>query len=129
MAYRFTGFFARLMIDAPPALPTGAVWRVVTDPFDGVGVRLPDGIEEGHRLRHEVGLSAAEGWLFLEYACWGGRIDYVHGRGVRGGREFGPIREDRDAKAAFLFLMRSFGIEDADALDFAPFHRGFWGEG
>jgi hypothetical protein len=54
----------------------------------------------------------------------------VYGVGASGGREFGPVSgSDFDkARAAYLELMGAFGIAPADALDFPPLTRGFWGE-
>ena len=138
MAYRFTGFFARPSVECPTTLPAGAVWRETPVPFIGVGVRVrvfgladdepkPD---EARRLLAEVGLSDATDWLYLNYVTWAGRIDSVYGLGASGGREFGPISEsDVDkTRAAYLELMDAFGVAAADALNFPPFVRGFWGE-
>jgi hypothetical protein len=54
----------------------------------------------------------------------------VYGLGVSGGRVFGPVSEsDRDkARSAYLELMGAFGVAPADALNFPPFVRGFWGK-
>ncbi|MBY0231858.1 MAG: hypothetical protein K2W96_21460 [Gemmataceae bacterium] len=131
MAYRFTGFFARPALALPSALPAGAVWRPINEPFSGIGVQLPVAPtteEDVIRLLQAVGLGAVEDWIFLDYVCWGGQIDFVHGFGVRGGRAFGPIRSADDAQRVYLHLMRSFGIDDSDAMAFTPFRRGFWGE-
>ena len=138
MAYRFTGFFARPTIEPPAMLPDTAVWREITVPFFGVGVRLAvtgRGDEEptpaeARRLRAEVGLDGAADWLYLNYVMWAGRIDSVYGLGASGGREFGPVGESDQAKtrATYLELMAAFGVSQAEALNFPPFVRGFWGE-
>jgi hypothetical protein len=138
MAYRFAGFFARPMIERPAALPGTVVWREITVPFVGVGVRLPvTGFgddepvpAEAGRLLAEVGLNRATDWVYLNYVTWAGRIDSVYGLGSSGGREFGPVSEsDGDkTRTAYLALMDSFGVSQADALNFPPFVRGFWGE-
>ena len=134
--YRFTGFFARPVIERPATLPAGAVWREVTAPFAGVGVRLP-GLagkepepDEVRRLLSEVGLGAAADWLFIDYVTWAGPIDSVYGLGSSGGRAFGPVGESaRDTtRAAYLELMGALGVAEADAINFPPFVRGFWGE-
>ncbi|MEZ6143416.1 MAG: hypothetical protein R3B84_22845 [Zavarzinella sp.] len=134
--YRFTGFFARLVIERPTTLPVGAVWREITTPFSGVGIRLPGlagmepGPEEVHRLLTEVGLGGAIDWLFIDYVTWAGPIDSVYGMGLWQGRAFGPVSESirNSPRAAFLELMGEFGVAEADALNFPPFIRGFWGE-
>jgi hypothetical protein len=134
--YRFAGFFAKPWIDRPTSLPEGAVWRSVSVPFAGVGVRLPALIgqspdpAEVERLLRQVGLHAATDWLYLTYDCWAGRIDYVYGLGVRSGHAFGPAKESDVSKvrAAYLELMGEFGVQPADALAFPPFVRGFWGD-
>jgi hypothetical protein len=134
--YRFTGFFARTVVEQPVMLPAGAVWREVTSPFAGVGVSLfeldkeepkPD---EARRLLAEVGLSGAADWLFISYVTWAGIIDSVYGVGSSGGRGFGPVSETADDKTwdAYLALMAAFGVTEADARHFPPFVRGFWGE-
>lgn len=134
--YHFTGFFARLALVCPARLPTGAVWREVTAPFAGVGVRHPNlthdepGSGEAARLLAEVGLDGETDWLFINYVTWAGRIEDVYGVGSRGGRAFGPIRasDDHEAGDAYLELMGAFGVPAADALQFLPFERGYWGE-
>jgi hypothetical protein len=133
--YQFDGFFAKPVIDRPITLPEGAVWRSITAPFVGVGVRLPallgqspDPVEV-YRVLREVGLSTVKDWLYLRYDCWAGQIDYVYGLGVRDGHGFGPAKDDgAQARAVYLELMGGFGVQPADALAFPPFVRGFWGE-
>ena len=134
--YRFTGFFARPAVERPATLPAGAVWREIAAPFAGVGVRLPEltgkepGLDEARRLLAEVGLGGAADWMFIDYVTWAGPIDSVYGLGSSGGRAFGPVTEsDGDkTRAAYLELMGAFGVAPADALNFPPFVRGFWGE-
>jgi hypothetical protein len=134
--YRFTGFFARPAVEQPATLPAGAVRREITAPFAGVGVRLPalagkePGLDEAQRLLAEVGLGGAADWLFIDYVTWAGPIDSVYGLGLSGGRAFGPVAEsDGDkTRAAYLELMGAFGVAEANALNFPPFVRGFWGE-
>lgn len=134
--YRFTGFFARFAIERPAALPAGAVWRDVASPFAGVGVSLPGltgkepGPDEARRLLAEAGLGGAADWLFIDNVTWAGPIDSVYGLGASGGRAFGPVAESNGDKtrAAYLELMGAFGVAEADALNFPPFVRGFWGE-
>jgi hypothetical protein len=134
--YRFTGFFARPVIERPVTLPAGATWREIIAPFAGVGVRLP-GLandepvtDEVLRLLTEVGLGGAADWIFISYVTWAGPIDRVYGLGWSSGRAFGPIGETADDKvrAAYLDLMGKFGVAPPDALIFPPFVRGFWGE-
>jgi hypothetical protein len=139
MAYWFNGFLARPSIERPTVLPADAVWREIVAPFIGVGLRVnvsslvaddepkPD---EARRLLAEFGLGIATDWLYLSYVTWAGEIDSVYGVGASGGREFGPVSgSDFDkARAAYLELMGAFGIAPADALNFPPFTRGFWGE-
>ncbi len=134
--YRFAGFFAKPLIDRPADLPDGTVWRTISFPFVGVGVRLPSLIGESpvpvkvEELLRKVGLHTAKVWLYLTYDCWAGRIDYVYGLGASDGRGFGPIDESaaNKAQAAYLSIMGEFGITPTDALDFQPFVRDFWGE-
>ena len=134
--YRFTGFFARPDVERPDTLPAGAVWCEVAAPFVGVGVSLPEltndkpGPDEARRLLAAVGLGEAAHWLFINYVTWAGPIDNVYGLGSSGGRAFGPVAEcDNDkTRAAYLELMGAFGVAPADAANFPPFRRGFWGE-
>jgi hypothetical protein len=136
MAYQFAGFFASPAVPRPDVLPAGAVWREVVSPFIGVGVRLPALIgktpaqADVESLARQLGVDAADRWLYLTYDCWGGGIDFVYGFGSRGGQPFGPVEEDAlDAvEAAYTSLMAQFGVSAVDALQFKPFERGYWGE-
>ena len=75
-------------------------------------------------------MGGASDWLFIDYATWGGPIDCVYGLGAAGGRSFGPVGESARSKvrASYLEMMGVFGVSEADALDFPPFARGYWGE-
>ena len=134
MAYRFTGFLAKS--PTHPTADVGTVWRNITTPFVGVGVRLESLLGESlppdivRTLAEQFAFTPATDWLFLNYVTWAGRIDSVYGLGVCGGREFGPVEEDNADRTrdAFLRLMSTFGVSADDALRFPPFERGFWGE-
>jgi hypothetical protein len=136
MGYQFAGFFASSALPRPDSLPPGAVWREIASPFVGVGIRLPALLgktparAEVEALARQLGVDAADRWLYLTYDCWGGRIDCIYGLGARGGSPFGPVGEDAlDAvEATYTRLMAQFGVPAGDALQFAPFPRGFWGE-
>jgi hypothetical protein len=119
VAYEFTGFFARPSVPQPAALPQGAVWREIATPFVGVGVWLAGSDArllppaQAEALARQLGLDAAECWVYLTYVCWGGQIDFVYGLGSRRLVEhglnvpFGPIKEDaqQEVDAAFTGLM------------------------
>ena len=136
--YEFTGFFARPAIRQSVAVPPGTVWREITSPFIGVGVRLPDSDGEPEllapfdveALARQLGLEAADCWVYLNYVCWGGAIDFVYGLGSARGRPFGPVKEDDQGtvEAAYIGLMEQFGVPAEVALQFEPFRRGYWGE-
>jgi hypothetical protein len=134
--YQFAGFFARPPVSPPNRLPDDAVWRDVTVPFAGVGVRLPALLgkappaPEVMDLARRLGIDRARDWLFIVYDCWGGRIDYVYGLGTRDGQTFGPTEESAIAQVEgeYVVLMEQFGVLQQDALHFAPFERGYWGE-
>jgi hypothetical protein len=135
MAYEFEGLFARPPVVRPGGLPEGAVWRAIDTPFRGVGLLLPESFGRTQdvaavwQLSQQFGFASAD-WLYLTYLCWGGRIDFVYGFGSRDGRAFGPITESApDAvQGAYTRLMNEFGVSAADALNFPPFVRGFWGK-
>lgn len=136
MSYRFAGFFADPSVPAPDVLPEGAVWRVIKSPFDGVGLRLESFVGQSPDVRvvaalaDGFGFSRADRWIYLTYDCWAGQVDFVFGLGMKGGVAFGP-RESSDedrVEAEYLALMQAFGLTDSQALNFAPFFRGFWGE-
>jgi hypothetical protein len=134
--YWFTGFLARPVIECPSSLPVGAVWREIVVPFHGVGVRFSARTNdkpapaEVQRLLAEVGLGSAAAWVYLSYVTWAGHLESVYGLGASGSREFGPAGawDESEARAAYLELMGEFGVVQADALNFPPFARGFWGE-
>ena len=134
--YRFAGFFAEPPVKLTSALPMGYVQRAISDPFQGLGIRIaeligetPDATEV-HRRLHEIGLQNAERWIYLTYDCWGGRIDFVFGLGSMSGQVFGPLRDDNidTVPSTYETLMGLFGVNREDALNFQPFYRGFWGE-
>lgn len=135
MAYWFSGFFATPPVEPSTDLPEWAVWRGVTSPFVGVGVRIADlqgktpSAEEVHSLARQLGIGHAD-WIYLTYTCWAGRVDFVYGLGVRGGQPFGPVEEDRlsHTRDSYVGLMGEFGVSPGDAMGFPPFERGFWGE-
>jgi hypothetical protein len=135
--YQFAGFFAKPALERPDELPPNTVWREISSPFVGVGVRLPDLIgkaprqSEIFRLLKAVGLGRAASWLYINYTCWGGRIDSIYGLGMHGRRFFGPVKETdlSIVRDDYVDLMSEFGVQEADALNFPPFKRGFWGEG
>lgn len=135
MAYQFAGLFSKFWPGGVLESAPGVVWKVIDTPFAGVGVRLaallgespPPG--EVEALRERYGLGQVKDWLYLSYDCWGGRIDFVYGLGSRGGRRFGPVEDSamETVEAAYLGLMAEFGVSAADAENFPPFRRGFWG--
>lgn len=136
MAYWFAGFFARPSISQPNNLPADATWREIVEPFAGIGVRFtrfegkPPPESEVDALAEQLGLNAAECWLFLDYACWAGRIDSVYGLGSRGGMRFGPLYETGASEmvdATFTKLMSQIDVSPEKAMRFAPFERGYWG--
>lgn len=137
MTYHFAGFLARPSVVHPKSLPPGAVWRDIVTPFVGVGVRLSrlDDDEllsppEAESLAAQMGLDTAECWVYLDYFCWGGGIDFVYGFGSRNqGIAFGPVWEVDATDAvvsAYTDLMEWFGVPVPNALHFSPFVRGFW---
>jgi hypothetical protein len=136
MAYWFAGFFARPPVARPAALPPGACWKAIAEPFDGIGVRLPDlegeepPVETIEALAKQFGLGGATTWVYLTYTCWAGRVDSVYGLVRTPQEQFGPLGESDGDKVrqAYLDLMARFGVAEHDALDFPPFYRGFWGD-
>lgn len=136
MTYRFAGFFAGPSVPTPEELPDDAVWREISAPFVGVGLRLgslvgktPDAATVT-ALAHRFGFNRAERWIYLTYDCWGGLLDSVYGMGMKDDVPFGPreCSEDDLVEDEYVSLMRAFGLEKSDALYFAPFVRGFWGK-
>ena len=135
MAYRFAGFFASPVLPQPDSLPAGAAWREIDSPFAGIGVRMPALVgktparDDMEMLARQLGLDAANRWLYINYDCWGGRIDFVYGFGISSGFPFGPVEEGslRIVNDAYTRLMAQFGVLAEDALRFAPFRR-FWDE-
>jgi hypothetical protein len=136
MGYQFAGFFIAAEMPKPESLPKAATWREIESPFRGVGILLPNLIgkvvqsAQVQSLAQEIGIAAGMTWLFLQYDCWGGEIDFVFGLGVAAGMPFGPVEESALSlvEAAYTRVMGQFGISAEAALNFAPFKRGFWGE-
>jgi hypothetical protein len=136
MAYWFAGFFAKPIIIRPSLLSEGAVWRDITAPFHGVGVYVGSLInqtpplDEVSNLAQRLGIGGATDWIFLRYICWAGQVEFIYGLGSRGGRRFGPVEASDvgQARDMYVGLIAEFGVEEADALRFPPFERGFWGD-
>jgi len=137
LTYSFDGFFARPAIRRPASIPLKVNWRQIVTPFVGIGLRLPDsddGFDDRpppaiiQNLAREFGLNNADSWIYLNYICWGGRIDSVYGLGACHGIPFGPVAEsDGDqVERAYVSLMTQFGVSADNALHFEPFIRGFW---
>lgn len=80
-------------------------------------------------VANQVGLAAAKAWLFIDYETWG-RVDAVYAAGFADGKVFGPFDDSNGetVEATYVDVMSRIGISKDDALDFEPFHRGFWGE-
>jgi hypothetical protein len=97
MAYWFTGFFAQPRMVVPDKLLPGVLWKEITSPFLGVGVRLskqddenlPETVEV-EAIARQLGFNTADAWIFLVYVCWAGRIDFIYGLGQHRGAKFGP---------------------------------------
>jgi hypothetical protein len=85
--YEFAGFLAS-SIPRPVHLSDNAVWRDIDAPFVGVGIRLPELLEnaptriEIEAIARRLGISEADRWLYLTYMCWGGELEFVYGLGV-----------------------------------------------
>jgi len=130
----FAGFFATPTVQKPAHLPERVVWREIETPFQGVGIAFPflrgrvPVVANIMALSTDLGLDAAENWLYINYDCWAGEIDWVYGLGRRGAQAFGPFDEDNTSRtqATYLALMEAFGVGTDDALNFAPFERGYW---
>lgn len=136
MAYQFAGFFVAAPMPSPKSLPQAATWREISLPFRGFGVLLPHLVgkvvppEKVQSLAQEIGITDGMNWLFLQYDCWGGEIDFVYGMGVAEGVPFGPTEESARGvvESAYTQVMGQFGVSPEAAHNFAPFERGFWGE-
>ncbi|MCV2423665.1 hypothetical protein [Paucibacter sp. DJ2R-2] len=136
MTYQFAGFLAPGSVVRPTQVPAGAVLREIQTPFVGVGVMLPNLIgkvmheAQVFEIASSLGFDSTKNWLFLQYDCWGGQIDFAYGLGSSGGERFGPIEESAldNVQDVYVGLMAKVGIGENEALDFQPFERGFWGE-
>lgn len=136
MSYQFAGFFATSDSSLTIELPEKAVLRNICTPFQGLGIRLSHYIgqsissEDVVLLATQLGLTRCPTWIFLQYDCFGGQIDYVFGVIQTTDRSIKTIEESNleDVQNTYLDFMKSFGLSNEDALNFPPFHRGFWGE-
>ena len=135
MAYKFAGFLVPTEQDivSAAALPSDAIYRSITSPFVGVGIRLPaligkaPSVAQISTLAAELGVARAPSWLYIGYETWG-RIDSVYAIGVQEGKGFGPIDDTNieTVEATFVQAMSWIGVDSQNALRFAPFQRGFW---
>ncbi|HJV02076.1 MAG TPA: hypothetical protein VJ752_16170 [Burkholderiaceae bacterium] len=135
MAYQFAGFLVPSDVELTQhsAIPAEAIFRRITIPFDGVGVRIPSLVgtapaaDEIKALAAATGIAQARSWLYLTYETFG-TIDWVYALGVQDGEAFGPIDDSNmeTVGATFVDVMARIGVDSENALQFAPFKRGFW---
>jgi hypothetical protein len=138
MTYRFTGFLARGIghVTDSAELPAGATVRSIQTPFAGMGIALASlagkqpSSSELLAIANQTGIAKASAWLFIDYETWAGAVDAVYALGVTDGSAFGPFDDSsgETAEATYVDAMARIGVSEADALDFQPFYRGFWGE-
>ena len=137
MAYRFTGFLVPLLstFEKSAELPADAIVRAIHVPLSGTGIALPSlggkhpSAQELLALAEQLGIAVADSWLYIDYVTWGG-IDAVYAFGSFQGQPFGPIDDSNleTVEMTYVEVMSCIGISKADALDFQPFNRGFWGD-
>lgn len=136
MGYQFAGFFITSRISMSESLQKNAIWRDIAAPFQGTGIFTSHLVGKDMApeivlsLAQEIGITGEDTWIFLQYDCWGGMIDYVYGMGVAKGTSFGPIEDSAHdtVEATYVELMERLDISAENSLNFAPFERGFWGE-
>ena len=137
MTYRFKGFFVRPAFRLRGDIPAGAIWREINSPFIGIGIRLPDDesdevklltIDDILTLSRQLGFETAN-WVYLDYVCWGGQIDFNHGIASSNGLISRTVKAEGEfAEAAFIQILEDFSIPSDVALNFEPFTRHYWGE-
>jgi hypothetical protein len=148
MGWQFAGFFAqadRSILEAALRTWPGCVGRLITEPFQGIGVAVPE-----HALTYTYGpsdeerehareLASAlelelEAWsrayptmpfVFLRAACVGGPCLYA-GYVCQDGVVRLRASDRERGGAALPRLVRALGVELGDPPDFAPFTRGFF---
>ncbi|MCP3920987.1 MAG: hypothetical protein GY714_00225 [Desulfobacterales bacterium] len=137
MTYKFSGILTSdFYIEEGIDLKDIYSIRKIDSPFKGSGIYLPmysdrdPNEEEIIKIVNSVGLSKSDNWLFINYICWAGRIDYVYAYLNSCGKITGPVEESDLNKTSDLFvnIMEGFGVPKEKALDFKPFYRGFWNE-
>ena len=148
MGYRFRGFFTHWHPEVGEAAVRrwpGCTWRPIYEPFLGVGVRCPDAnsatsgahynqlLELTLRIERELPEFAA-GFgdltvVFVEAECFGGACVYG-GWVLQSGaiQLLIPLSESAPGTRILEQLLEPLGVK-LDRGHFAPFARGFWGEG
>lgn len=137
MSYQFVGFFVLTEQMTSPFYPIdGTIWKNIKEPFQGIGIKLspsiktPSSPKEIKTLFNEMNINAARQWLFIEYECFGGSIDYIYALIMKNDEIYGPIEESAfdNVERVYISLMNEFGISEKDAIRFKPFERDFWDE-
>ncbi|WP_332604656.1 hypothetical protein [Acinetobacter sp. ESBL14] len=137
MSYQFVGFFALTEQMKSPFYPIdGTTWKDIKDPFHGIGIKLspsiktPSSPDDIKALFSAMNINHVKQWLFIEYVCFGGSIDYIYALIMKNGEIYGPIEESalENVERVYIDLMNEFGISEKDALQFKPFDRNFWDE-
>ena len=148
MGYRFRGFFTEWNPDLGEAAARrwpGCTWRPIYEPFLGIGVRCPDAsratsgahynqlLELTYRIERELPEFAAsfgeQTLVFVEAECFAEVCLYA-GWVLRGGRLelFIPTADAEPGTHTLERLLEPLGAK-IEGGHFAPFVRGFWGDG
>ena len=135
MGYQFKGYFFKgFKVKHTTLLDKSYEIRTIEEPFQGSGI-LIEGLsnmitlDEIVELAEKLPIPKNVDWLFIEYDCWAGRIDYILGLTCIAGQINKLIEEDRMdfIDEAYIKLMQEFQISKEIAINFKPFERGFWG--
>ena len=145
MTYIFTGFFihdidlGNINSIELSQIDGDSVIKEIEKPFHGLGVRLPN-YDHLRQKANDIRIGAIKDWatrlgfhegkwIFLEYICWGGRLESVMGLVHNDTGNFVYISSDdyQDVDKVYTELMAHFGVSENHAMDFPPFYRKFWG--
>jgi hypothetical protein len=146
MGWHFAGFFVqaeRPLLDAALRTWPGCRGRLISDPFHGIGVAVPEhaltygDTEEDQEQAQELTWALEQelvAWshhyptmrfVFIRADCFAGVCDY-EGYMCQDGVILERAKDGERSGAALSQLARALGVELDDSLHFAPFTRRFF---
>jgi hypothetical protein len=146
MGFKFSGFFAQgnaAILDAALQIWPGCRGRLITEPFHGFGIAVPEhaltygDLDEEQEQSQELAYALEDdlvGWsqqypetvfVFLNADCFGGTCLYA-GYVCQNGRVLERVQDRERGGIALPRLVHALGVELDDSYHFTPLARGYF---